>query len=201
MPHRYLALSIALILTMPFTVVAKESAKPASLSQAQKLINEGKNLAAVTMLNEVIDSVWNKIPFQISFYTLTETASQGFGMYNARKSNIYLKDKAVILLYLEPVGYKFISEKKDLFKFGFAMDLYLLDKKNKVIFNKENFLNQELVSHLRNKEFFLTVTLTLTSLEVGDYTIKLITHDTIGKQQTQILVPITITQEAGESSK
>ena len=190
--HRYLALSILLIISMPFTVVAKEGLKPSSLGQAQKLIDEGKSLEAVTMLDRVIDSVWDKIPFQISFFTLTDTPAKGFGMFNVRKNNIYLKDDTEILLYLEPTGYKFTPEKNDLFKFGFSMDLYLLNKDGKVIFNKENFLNQELVSHYRNREFYLNVTLTLNGLETGDYTIKLITHDTMGKQQTETLVPVVI---------
>ncbi|CDZ78737.1 hypothetical protein BN59_03050 [Legionella massiliensis] len=198
--HRYLALSIMFII-MPFTADAKDVLNPASLGQAQKLIDEGKNIEAITILDRVIDSVWDKIPFQISFFTLTENSSKGFGMFNARKTNIYSKDNAEILLYLEPIGYKFASEKMDLFKFGCSMDLYLLNKEGKVVFNKENFLNQELMSHFHNREFFLNVTLSLTGLEIGDYTIKLITHDTVGKQQTETLVPIVITGETGGSIK
>lgn len=191
---RALALSLMFII-MPFTAIAKEDLNPTTFSQVQQLLDQGKNLEAVNALDRIIYSVWEKIPFQISFFSLTETPSQGFGIYSPRKSNVYSKDKAQIFLYLQPIGYKFTPEKMDLFKFGFSMDLYLLNKEGKVVFNKENFLNQTLVSHLRNREFFLNVSLTLTGLEKGDYTIKIITHDTTGKQQTETLVPIVIRDE------
>lgn len=100
----------------------------------------------------------------------------GYGIYQPHNSSIF-KPGEKILLYIEPVGYSY-KPMGSLFLMNFTGDILISDKTGHVLTGFQNLPLSTLISHYKNKELTLTVSLTQTNpFPPGDYVLKYTIHD------------------------
>jgi hypothetical protein len=61
-----------------------------------------------------------------------------------------------------------------------------------VLGGQKAFQTVELTSHYKNREFFVSLTLTLNGVAPGDYLLAYTLHDTVSGQTTRVEQPFTI---------
>ena len=115
--------------------------------------------------------------FHSAFDTFVVPGSvNGYGVYQAHNSSIF-KPGEKILLYIEPGGYSY-KPMGSLFLMNFTADVLVSDKAGHVLTGLQNLPISTLISHYKNKELLLTVSLTQTSpFPTGDYVLKYTIHD------------------------
>ncbi|HET7149247.1 MAG TPA: hypothetical protein VFI73_12195 [Candidatus Nitrosopolaris sp.] len=115
----------------------------------------------------------------------------GYGVYQAHNSSIF-KSGEKILLYIEPAGYSY-KPVGSLFLMNFTADVLISDKAGHVLTGLQNLPISTLISHHKNKELILTVSLTQTTpFPVGDYVLKYTIRDVSSGNSFDILKNITI---------
>jgi hypothetical protein len=115
----------------------------------------------------------------------------GYGVYQAHNSSIF-KPGEKILLYIEPGGYSY-KPMGSLFLMNFTADVLVSDKAGHVLTGLQNLPISTLISHYKNKELLLTVSLTQTSpFPIGDYVLKYTIHDVPSGNSFDILRNIRI---------
>ncbi len=160
------------------------------ISALQSDLGAKRYQAALDKSELLMRALWDKVPLHLGAALFTKEDPQGFGIYTPRESNVFPRDGKPIYIYLEPVGYKVVSKGKGLYAFGLGMDLALTDPQGTILWGKQNFLEKSVVSHHANREFFLTVTLTLTNVPVGDYFVLLRVKDKNSPQSTEVRLPV-----------
>jgi hypothetical protein len=123
-------------------------------------------------------------------------SSHGYGIYEEHKSNVF-KPGEKIVLYIEPVGFthKTIigTNKEILYLSNFTADVIISDKAGKVLGGVQNLPVSEILSHHRNNEVSLTVSLTQSNpFPVGDYLVKYLIKDVPSGSTFQIVKNIKI---------
>jgi hypothetical protein len=130
--------------------------------------------------------------FDSAFDTFVVPGSvQGFGAYQAHNSSTF-KPGEKILLYIEPVGYSY-QPMGSLFLMNFTADVLVSDKAGHVLTGLQNLPLSAIISHHKNKELLLTVSLTQNHpFPPGDYVLKYTIHDVPSGNSFDILKNITI---------
>jgi hypothetical protein len=115
--------------------------------------------------------------FHSAFDTFVVPGSvHGYGVYQAHNSSIFQPGEK-ILLYIEPVSYSY-KPIGSLFLMNFTADVLVSDKAGHVLTGFQNLPISTLISHYKNKELILTVSLTQTNpFPTGDYVLKYTIHD------------------------
>jgi hypothetical protein len=123
-------------------------------------------------------------------------SSHGYGIYEVHKSNVF-KPGEKIVLYIEPVGFTHKpitgTNKEILYLSNFTADVIISDKAGKVLGGVQNLPVSEILSHHRNNEVSLTVSLTQSNpFPVGNYMVKYLIRDVPSGSTFQIVKNITI---------
>ena len=106
--------------------------------------------------------------FHSAFDTFVVPGSvNGYGIYQAHNSSIFKPGEKVVL-YMEPVGYSY-KPIGSLLLMDFTGDVLISDKAGHVLTGFQNLPLATLISHYKNKELTLTVSLTQTKLLVSMY--------------------------------
>ena len=113
------------------------------------------------------------------------------GDYHPRPSNAFAPGEKLIT-YVEPVGFDYKPVGPDTYQFGVTIDLELRTKGGKIIGGQTNFMNQNLTSHEKPKEFFLDITLNLDAAPADEYVVAYTLHDNASNRTTRIEQPFTI---------
>lgn len=134
----------------------------------------------------------NTSTFHSAFDTFVTPGSvNGYGVYQPHNSTIF-KPGEKIVLYIEPVGYSF-KPLESMFLMNFTGDLLISDKAGHVLGGFQNLPLSTIISHHRNKELTLTVSLTQTNpFPPGDYVLKYTIHDIPTGKSFDIIKNITI---------
>jgi len=130
--------------------------------------------------------------FHSSFDTFVVPGSvNGYGVYQTHNSSIF-KPGEKILLYIEPAGYSY-KPVGSLFLMNFTADVLISNRAGHVLTGLQNLPISTLISHHKNKELLLTVSLTQTSpFPIGEYVLKYTIHDTTSGNSFDIARNITI---------
>jgi hypothetical protein len=133
-----------------------------------------------------------KQAFHSAFDTFVVPGSvNGYGVYQAHNSSIF-KPGEKILLYIEPASYSY-KPVGSLFLMNFTADVLVSDKAGHVLTGLQNLPISTLISHYKNKELILTVSLIQTNpFPVGDYVLKYTVHDVPSGNSFDILKNIRI---------
>ncbi|MCB2189459.1 MAG: hypothetical protein KQJ78_23820 [Deltaproteobacteria bacterium] len=160
---------------------------------AAESLASGDTLQAWQAAVRASEDIWQKMPFKVVKTVLTDGPAGGYGMYKPRASNVFKAEaKTVILIYLEPVGYKMVKSADGVYNYGVALDLMIANKDGKILFGQENFLKQDFKSWRFNQEIYLSVTLTLNQPGPGDYFVVLRAKDLKSNGQDEVRVPIVV---------
>jgi hypothetical protein len=97
--------------------------------------------------------------FRSAFDTFVSSEPGGYGMYDARKSNVF-KPGETFLLYVEPVGYTYgtitDSDGNRLYTMNFTLDFLISDKNGNVLGGQQDIPISNLVSLIY---FLITISL------------------------------------------
>ena len=153
----------ALILTISTVVIVVGNSLPAMFSYAQTT-----NIKTTT----------NATTFHSAFDTFAVPGSvKGYGAYQAHNSSIF-KPAENILLYVEPAGYSY-KPVGSLFLMNFTADIVISNKTSgHVLAEFQNVPISTLISHHKNKELFMIITVNQsTPFPPGNYMLKYTIHD------------------------
>jgi hypothetical protein len=139
--------------------------------------------------------------FRSAFDTFVSSEPGGYGMYDARKSNVF-KPGETFLLYVEPVGYAYgtITDEDGtrLYTMNFTLDFIISDKNGTVLGGQEDIPISNVVSHHQNKELILTISIDQSSpFPPGDYVITYRVTDNNSGKSFDIPKDVTIQQGEG----
>ncbi|MBU2469682.1 MAG: hypothetical protein KKC78_13665 [Proteobacteria bacterium] len=172
------------------------------LEQARQSLAQGKQEQALGLLEGAAQALWRRLPLKLAQATLVIEPAKGYGIYQARDSNVYLvasPERPVfpgkgqpMYIYLEPMGYEAKSLPGGRFGISLAMDVELFDVHGKSLFSRKDFMRTQTTSHHFNREFFLNVTVNLKGAPPGVYKLRLTLKDLVGKQETVATLPVKL---------
>jgi hypothetical protein len=151
-----------------------------------------QSLADIERAEAAVLNVWEQTPLSFRRAVFV-TEANGFGVYKERE-NAQFKPGEPLLVYSEPVGYAWKDNGDGTFSFGFNVDLLLKTSSGEIVGGQENFQQLVLTSKARNREFMLTLTLTLTGAPAGDYVVEYRTRDAFGAKSGMISLPFSIVE-------
>jgi hypothetical protein len=107
---------------------------------------------------------WNQTEFGVAFSTYVEPYSeQGFGVYTEHSSDVF-RPGDTITLYVEPKGFSHMpvldEQGNTLYQMNLTAKVAIEDESGNILATIEDLPPFELVSHRKNTELFMTVTVT-----------------------------------------
>lgn len=151
-----------------------------------------QSLADIERAEAAVIAAWEQTPLLFR-RTIFVTEANGYGAYKER-ADARFKPGEPLLVYSEPVGYAWKDNGDGTFSFGFDVDLLLKTSSGEIVGGQENFQQLVLTSRAKNREFMLTLTLTLTGAPAGDYVVEYRTRDAFGSKVGTISLPFTIAE-------
>jgi len=148
-------------------------------------------LADLETDENAIADLWSRLPYTARHVMFTSHKAELYGGYDQRTSNVFAKGEK-LLTYLEPVGYGWKALDGGLLTFGVTTDFEILTPTGKVLAGQRAFQKVDLVSHYKNREFFVSLTLTIDGIEPGDYVLAYTLHDNVSGKATRVEQPFTI---------
>jgi hypothetical protein len=119
---------------------------------------------------------WEETPLTQKTVVFVTRKPTAYGAYDVRPNNVF-KPNEPVLTYAEPVGYMWKTVGPDTYQFGLNIDFLIMAPDGKVLGGKENFMHYAQVSHERNTELMLNLTLSVNGAPPGDYIVRYTLHD------------------------
>ena len=168
---------------LPLAFAAALLAAPPALAQ---------NLDALTAAEQQVATAWDAAPLTFR-KTLFATAIEAFGVYTAKTGSVFAAGEPIVV-YAEPVGYGYITTPEGKNSFGFDFDLVVKTDTGEIVAGKDGFAHFELVSNARNREFLVSLTLTLNEAPAGNYVLEYLAHDIASEETATISMPFSISE-------
>ena len=140
-------------------------------------------IADLDAADKALTELWTRLPFQTRNVMFTSERANGFGVYKQRPSNVFAPGEDM-LTYLEPVGYGWKALGPDTFGFGMVTDAEILQSDRTVLGGNKAFSKVDLTSHHRNREMFITLTMSVKDIEPGNYILAYTLHDAADTNRT-----------------
>ncbi len=171
------------------------------LKRAMKHYRKGEHYESLQKLRNSMMAVWQAMEFDVPVAVMTEGDASSYSMFTPRSNNIFKEGETTIHFYVEPVGLKVTETGEDDYQMEVNLDVFLLDQDDTILFGKTDMLNQEFTfKHQISCDLYLNAELTLTGLPAGEYVIKLVTKDMLGRQQKESRFPISVVPAGASSS-
>ncbi len=174
---------------MPVSAAAGPLVEKAT--EAERLLDGGDATAALDLLNEATEIVWDAAPLTVRKALYIEDSS-GYGLYIERPVPAIFGPGEKILVYVEPVGYGYGRGEAGSLSISFDVDFTLADPDGNALFSKDNFLEIGSQVRYRNREFFLKMTVNLTGLGPGDYVAKFRLRDQNSDKSAEFQLPFSV---------
>ncbi|MEH3147614.1 MAG: hypothetical protein PGN34_20215 [Methylobacterium frigidaeris] len=173
---------------------AKSEPAPAAKSEpavAAAAPVRAPTLADLAAAEQVVVDVWTRLPFAARRAMFVREKADVFGGYDPRPTSVFTHGET-LLSYIEPVGYGWKPVGPDTVEFGITADFEILDRAGKVLAGQKALLNSRLVSHAKNREFFINLSMNLDGAPPGDYVLAYILHDAATGRSTRVEQPFTL---------
>ena len=158
--------------------------------QAEALLAQGKIIEAITALDEAATALWDKAPLSFRRAIWVAEKGSGFGAFNPRENAVFSAG-APMLVYAEPVGFGW-RQSGDMFRTDMIADVVIKQADGKELFRQEEFQKLQLASRVRNREFMVNFTYTLSGIPKGEYTVETIIRDQVSGKKGSFTLPFTI---------
>jgi hypothetical protein len=168
---------------LPLAFAAALFAAPPALAQ---------NLDALAAAEQQVAAAWDATPLTFR-KTLFATAIEAFGVYTAKQGAVFAAGEPIVV-YAEPVGYGYKPNADGTYAFGLDFDLVVKSADGEIIGGQEKFAHTELVSNAQNREFLVSLTLTLNEAPAGEYVLEYLAHDIASDETATITMPFTISE-------
>jgi hypothetical protein len=159
-------------------------------SAAEKLLAQGKVIEALAALDEAASTLWDKAP--LSFRRALWVAEKGsnFGAYNPRENAVF-SSGAPMTVYAEPVGFGW-RQSGEVWRIDLIADLAIKTPDGKQLFEQYEFQKLEFASRVRNREFMVNFTYTLSGIPKGEYVVETTLRDQVSGKKGSFSLPFTI---------
>jgi len=134
---------------------------------------------------------WEKMPLSVRRAVFEKQRAEGFGMYQERPSNVF-KPGEKLIAYVEPVGYGWKEGGNGTVQFGFDVDFLIKSADGKILTGQENFAKLAETSQRRNREFMVTLTMSVSGAPAGEYVLEYKLRDIASDKSMVINLPFTI---------
>ena len=150
-----------------------------------------QDLASIETAEAAVVAAWNASPLVFRTVALLAEPAQGYGIYVERENSTFSPSEPIVI-YAEPAGYAWRDNGNGTHTFGFDVDLLVKTAKREIVGGQENFQQIELTSRARNREFMLTLTLTVEGAPPGDYIVEYKVRDRHSEKAGTISVPFKV---------
>jgi hypothetical protein len=186
----YLLLCVICAFAITFTTAAGAQDIARKAAEAEKLLQQGKPAEAIDALDEAAGALWDKLPLSFRRALWVAEKGTGFGSYNPRENGVFPAG-APMLAYAEPVGFGW-RQSGELWRTDWVADLTIKTSDGKELFHQAEFQKLESASRVRNREFMLNFTYTLTGIGKGDYLLETTLRDQVSGKKGSFALPFTI---------
>ena len=150
-----------------------------------------QTLQDIERLDAAVVEAWQKTPLTIRRAVFVAERAQGFGQFVERKSNVF-KANEKLVAYVEPVGYGWKPVGDGSFQFGFNVDFLVKSPGGKILAGEENFAKLVETIRAQNREFMLTLTMSVSGADPGDYILEYKLRDVASDKSAVVNLPFTI---------
>lgn len=150
-----------------------------------------QTISEIDQRDAAVYEAWAKTPLTVRTAVFVANHPDGFGLYTPRANNVF-KPGEKLVAYAEPVGYGWKQEGGGMYKFGFDVDFLIKSTDGKVLGGQQNFAKLGRESRVRNREFMLTLTMSVSGAEPGDYVLEYVLHDIASDKTATIDLPFKI---------
>jgi hypothetical protein len=182
-----LAAGVAAIIAAP---AGADSSIGQLLDRAKHEDADNKPLAALRDVQAAYDRLWQASPLFLTQALFIKEDPQGYGHYDPRSDAVFTGQDP-LYIYVEPAGYGFKFD-GTLYRFGFAVDVAVLDANGKERGGAKDFTNFDYVKRTPNREIELSFVINPLGLPAGDYQLKLTVHDKVKSQSVSQTLPFSI---------
>jgi hypothetical protein len=148
-------------------------------------------LADLEKAEAALLAIWEELPLTFRNVMFVVDEPKGLGMYTPRASATFAPHDRLIV-YAEAVGYLWDEAADGLNSFGLDVDFVVTAQDGRIVAADEDFFRHVYTSHAKNREFQLTLTLTLTGVPTGDYVLGYVVRDTASDKRGTIRLPFTV---------
>jgi hypothetical protein len=184
-----LLVAVIAVLVMPRAQGAELSLAEL-LDRAKLAADQHKPLAALHAVQGAYDRLWADSPLFLTQALFTKQNAIGYGHYDPRP-DLNFNQTDPLYVYLEPAAYGFQFD-GSLYRFGFVVDVAVLDDAGKERGGAKDFTNFDYVKRTAKKEIELDFIVNPLNLPAGNYNLKLTVHDKVKDQSVVKSLPFTI---------
>jgi hypothetical protein len=159
-------------------------------ARAESLAANGKHVEAVEALDQATTSLWDTLPLSFRKALWVADLPRGFGTYTPRQTNVYIAGEKMIA-YAEPVGFGW-RKAGDFWQSDLASDITLKTKDGRPLSSHKDVGRGGMSSRVRNREFNIRVTTTLTDIPAGEYIADFTVHDAVSGKSGTFSLPFVI---------
>ncbi len=170
------------LLPFAFAALALVAAAPAG----------AQSLDALTAAEQQVAAVWDATPLTFR-KTLFADRIEAFGVYEAKEGSTFAPGEPIVV-YAEPVGYGYKNNDDGTYTFGFDFDLKVKNADGDIVAGKDGFASFELNSKAQNREFLVSLTLSLNEAPAGNYTLEYLARDIASDETATIVMPFSISE-------
>lgn len=152
-----------------------------------------QSLEAVDKAESAVVDAWNATPIIFRRTVFVSEPPQGYGIFKERENAVF-KPGEPLVVYAEPVGYAWKDNGDGTYSFGFNVDLVLKTAAGEVVAEQKDFQRLELTSRARNREFMLSLTLSIDGAPPGDYVVEYVTRDLGSDKAGTISLPFSVVE-------
>ncbi len=160
------------------------------LDRARRENAENKPFEALRDVQAAYDRLWQASPLFLTQALFIKEDPQGYGHYDPRPDAVFTTQDP-LYIYIEPAAYGFQFD-GTLYRFGFAVDVAVLDASGQERGGAKDFTNFDYVKRTPNREIELNLVIDPLGLPAGDYQLKLTIHDKVKSQSVSQTLPFTI---------
>jgi hypothetical protein len=134
------------------------------------------DLVKIAVLQDAVANAWQNMPLterKIAFVTADPTS---YGSYDERTSNVFKLGEKIIT-YVEPIGFTWANNSDGTFSYGLSADMLVKRSDGKILGGQEKVVDLVKISHVRNQELMLVLSLSLNDADPGDYVIEYTLRD------------------------
>ncbi len=181
-------LSVVLGLSLAAPVAAGPIVEKAA--EAEQLLQSGEPIDALERLEEAVEIAWAAAPLIVRKALFVEQAD-GYGLYLSRAAGSVFKPDEKMLIYVEPQAFGYARNGSGSYSIGFDTDFVLADPEGKVLLSQKDFAKVEKPVRYKNREFFLSLTVTLTGVPAGEYQLGFRLRDQNSDKSVVFQLPVT----------
>lgn len=151
---------------------------------------QAQTLEALDAAEAQVSAAWDATPLTFR-KTLFAQSIDAFGVYTEKTGTVFAPGEPIVV-YAEPVGYGYRTSPDASYVFGFDFDLVVKTADGDIVAGKDGFAHFELVSKAQNREFLVSLTLSLNEAPAGKYVLEYLAHDIASDETATISMPFSI---------